>query len=43
MRLIYDNIIFPPQSGEGISLIWFELLKRFLNEAEIGFNVINNK
>lgn len=35
MKIIFDNIIFSLQPSGGISVVWFELLKRILNDNEI--------
>ena len=34
MNVIFDNIIFNLQSGGGISVVWYELLKRAVRDAD---------
>ncbi len=36
MKIVFDNIVFSLQSGGGISVVWFELLKRMLATTGIG-------
>lgn len=35
MNVLLDNIIFAIQKSGGVSVVWFEFLKRLLNESEI--------
>ncbi len=35
MRIIFDNIIFSLQNAGGISVFWYEIIKRALNDNEI--------
>jgi mannosyltransferase len=35
MKIIYDNIIFSIQKSGGISVVWYELIKRLLNEKSV--------
>lgn len=35
MKIIFDNIIFSQQRAGGISVVWYELLKRVLKESDI--------
>ena len=32
MKIIFDNIIFALQNHGGISVVWHELLKRFIDD-----------
>jgi len=36
MKIIFDNIIFSLQKSGGISVYWYELLRRFLTDKEKG-------
>ena len=36
MKIVFDNIVFSLQNGGGISVVWFELLKRMLATTGIG-------
>ncbi len=35
MKIIYDNIIFSQQKAGGISIVWYEIIKRLLKEKHI--------
>ena len=38
LRIVFDNIIFSLQRTGGISVVWYEILKRFLStEQKISF------
>jgi len=41
MNLFLDNIIFPLQKAGGISVVWYELIKRILNDPEINVRFID--
>ena len=34
MKIIFDNIVFSLQKGGGISVVWKELLSRFMAEGK---------
>lgn len=40
MKIVYDNIIFSLQKSGGISVVWYELLKRLLKERKNDLQVI---
>lgn len=35
MNIVYDNIIFALQNAGGISVLWYELLKRIIKDSDI--------
>ena len=35
MRIVFDNIVFSLQKGGGISVVWYELLKRMLTTTDV--------
>ncbi len=41
MKILFDNIIFSLQKHGGISVVWFELLKRILNDSDIDSSFID--
>ena len=41
MNIIFDNIIFPLQNHGGISVVWYELLKRVLIDADFNCKFID--
>jgi mannosyltransferase len=43
MNLVIDNIIFSLQNSGGISVLWSELLSRYLLENDLNINFIENK
>ena len=45
MQVIYDNIIFSLQKSGGISVVWSEMIKRFLKQKDINIKFLeaNNK
>jgi mannosyltransferase len=43
MNLVIDNIIFSLQNSGGISVLWSELLSRYLLENDLKINFIENK
>ena len=40
MKVIYDNIIFSLQKSGGISVVWYEMIKRFLNRKDINIKFL---
>lgn len=40
MKIIFDNIIFSLQKHGGISVVWYELLKRILDDSDINCEFI---
>jgi mannosyltransferase len=47
MNIVFDNIIFSLQNHGGISVVWYELYKRFISEEQLNpeflkFNNINS-
>ena len=43
MKIVIDNIIFGLQKSGGISVVWFELLKRLLKENNISVEFVEPK
>jgi glycosyltransferase involved in cell wall biosynthesis len=43
MKLIFDNIIFSLQKTGGISVVWYELIKRAIEDSEIQTKFIESK
>ena len=43
MNIIYDNIVFSLQKAGGISVVWYELLKRALKDPELGLHFIEKE
>ncbi|MBS3992791.1 MAG: glycosyltransferase family 4 protein [Bacteroidetes bacterium] len=43
VKITYDNIIFSLQKAGGISVVWYELLNRVLNDTEIDSQFIEHK
>jgi len=41
MNIYYDNIIFSLQKSGGISVVWFELLQRILNDSELNVKFLD--
>jgi glycosyltransferase involved in cell wall biosynthesis len=41
MKLILDNIIFSLQNAGGISVVWYELISRLLEEGDIDLNFMD--
>ena len=35
MKIFIDNVVFAWQKSGGISVVWYELLKRLLNTQEL--------
>lgn len=35
MKIVFDNIVFSLQKAGGISVVWYELLKRILNDSSL--------
>ena len=42
MKIVLDNIIFSLQKSGGISVVWFELLKRMVNDPELSLEIIES-
>lgn len=40
MKIIYDNIIFSLQKSGGISVVWYEMIKRFLKRKDINIKFL---
>jgi len=40
MRIVFDNIIFSLQHHGGVSVVWHELYKRFLNDADFDISFL---
>ena len=40
MKIIYDNIIFSGQKSGGISVVWYELLKRIILNSRLIDNIV---
>lgn len=43
MKIVFDNIIFYLQKSGGISVVWYELLKRFAQQELIDYECIEYK
>lgn len=43
MKIIFDNISFSQQRAGGISVVWYEIIKRVLNDKDISSNFIEYK
>ena len=43
MNIVFDNIIFSLQKAGGISVVWYELLKRVLNDQDINSKFLNEE
>ena len=41
MNLLLDNIIFSLQKSGGISVVWYELLRRILNDQELNAQLVD--
>ena len=41
MKIILDNIIFSLQKAGGISVVWYEILRRLLSDPEIDLHIID--
>jgi len=41
MKLLLDNIVFSLQKSGGVSVVWFELVSRLLNESKIDLNFLD--